>query len=420
MTNMTNPLTPEESRQLQFALGRAFTPAAPIDRASVFAGRGSELNAVIDAVNQRGQHAVVYGERGVGKTSLANVICEHLENLQRDIRIVSPRINCTTDDDFSSIWRRIFQQVQESEHKETAGFIKEIVATIKPMSARLEKRVRPDDVRLLLEVIGAQAISIVVIDEFDRCPSKGVSSLLADTIKMLSDHAVRATIILVGVADNVEQLIAEHQSIERALRQVQMPRMTKEEVKEILDKGFAMVEMEANADVVSNIVQLSQGLPHYAHLLGRECGRVAATQGRRQITASDLEKGIEESLKHISESVKAAHHKAVRSAKKVNLFRQVLLACALADCDSLGFFAAAAVRPPLRDVTKKAYDIPTFARHLKEFCSDRRGPILHRTGEPHNYLYRFVNPLMQPYVLMEGVAEGLIDRPAMSKRRAEK
>jgi Cdc6-like AAA superfamily ATPase len=420
LTNRASQLTPEDSQQLQLLLGLAFTPAAPIDKAAVFAGRGAELNAVIDAVNQRGQHAVIYGERGVGKTSLANVICEHLENLQQNIQIVSPRINCTVDDDFSSIWRKIFQQIQEYKQKTTVGFLKQVVESIQPMSDRLSGDVRPDDVRVLLDVIGTQAIGIIVIDEFDRCPSRQVSSLLADTIKMLSDHAVRATIILVGVADSVEQLVAEHRSIERALRQILMPRMTGEEIKEILDKGFGRVEMQASPEVVSNIVQLSQGLPHYAHLLGRECGRVAAVQRRRQVTALDLEKGIEESLNHVSESTKAAHHKAVRSAKKVNLFRQVLLACALAECDSLGFFAAAAVRPPLRDITRKAYDIPTFARHLKEFCSDKRGPVLQRTGEPHNYLYRFVNPLMQPYVVMEGVAEGLIDKSVMAKRRASR
>jgi hypothetical protein len=38
-------------------------------------------------------------------------------------------------------------------------------------------------------------------------------------IKVLSDNSVPATLVLVGVADSVDALIVEHQSIERALVQ---------------------------------------------------------------------------------------------------------------------------------------------------------------------------------------------------------
>jgi hypothetical protein len=45
------------------------------------------------------------------------------------------------------------------------------------------------------------------------------------TIKTLSDNAssIKTTLILVGVADSVDELIGEHQSIERAIKQVPMP-----------------------------------------------------------------------------------------------------------------------------------------------------------------------------------------------------
>ena len=45
----------------------------------------------------------------------------------------------------------------------------------------------------------------------------GVQRLFADLIKTLSDQLVRATVVLVGVADNVSDLVAEHESIEGAL-----------------------------------------------------------------------------------------------------------------------------------------------------------------------------------------------------------
>lgn len=57
----------------------------------------------------------------------------------------------------------------------------------------------------------------------------------------------------------------------------------------------------------------------------------------------------------------------------------------------------------------RRYEIPSFAKHLKEFCQESRGPVLLRSGEKRKFRYRFTNPLMQPLVIMQGVLEGHID-----------
>src|ERR1700722_14287876 len=54
----------------------SFSPSAPIDRRDVFAGRRDQLAALNTVMRQRGQHAVIYGERGVGKTSLAGITAD--------------------------------------------------------------------------------------------------------------------------------------------------------------------------------------------------------------------------------------------------------------------------------------------------------------------------------------------------------
>jgi Cdc6-like AAA superfamily ATPase len=64
---------PEYVRRME-ALSSAFRPAAPIDRRALFAGRTTQIADVYAVVDQSGQHAVVYGERGVGKTSLVTVV----------------------------------------------------------------------------------------------------------------------------------------------------------------------------------------------------------------------------------------------------------------------------------------------------------------------------------------------------------
>ena len=91
---------------LNWRVSEVFTPATPISEQELFAGRAGQIDKAIDAINQRGQHAVVYGERGVGKTSLANVLSSRLVSRSGE-QAIAPRVNCDATDDFSSLWRKV-------------------------------------------------------------------------------------------------------------------------------------------------------------------------------------------------------------------------------------------------------------------------------------------------------------------------
>ena len=70
---------------------------------------------------------------------------------------------------------------------------------------------------------------------------------------------------------------------------------------------------------------------------------------------------------------------------------------------------AADVREPLRVFTGRGYDIPNFARHLKELSETGRGDMLKRVGEKRRFRYRFNSPLIRPFIIMKGLSTGLID-----------
>lgn len=91
------------------------------------------------------------------------------------------------------------------------------------------------------------------------------------------------------------------------------------------------------------------------------------------------------------------------------------MACALAETDELGFFSASAVRAPLRVITERDYDIPSFAQHLKNFSEEGRGGMLHRVGATRRIRYRFTSPLMRPYIIMRGFADALMTKKQMQK-----
>lgn len=386
-----------------FEVGKVFTPTSPINAADLFAGRAEQLRQIVDVINQVGQHGILFGERGVGKTSLANVFPTYLTGG----RILAPRINCDATDTFDSVWRKALEQAELTRQKPGMGFTSNPNSEAINAVELLGGAATPDSVRRCLTVLSAHFTPIFVIDEFDRLNAEARRSF-ADTIKGLSDHSVQGTLLLVGVADSVDQLLTEHQSVQRALAQVRMPRMSTPELSAVIEKGMEKLDMTMRPAAKARIVKLSQGLPHYVHLLSLVATRAALDRQSLEVEPDDVAQALDRALKGTQQSTLSSYETAVRSARKDNLFSRVLLSCAMAQTNELGEFAAQDVRDRLQAITGTRYEIPNFAQHLKEFCDEKRGPILQKTGIPRLFRYKFIDPLMQPYVIMQGVRNGLI------------
>jgi AAA domain-containing protein len=377
-------------------INSTFTPGSPIDSRDLFAGRTKQVEKVISTIFQKGSHAILFGERGVGKTSLANTLFDFLVmtgkyNYQR------AKVNCSEGMSFTDIWRVAFSDLV---------FTTPDGSSLKLVES-LPENPGPEDIRMTFQLVDDP--SIIIIDELDRISNANVTVLLADTIKTLSDNAIKTTLILVGVADAVDELIGEHPSIERPLKQIHMQRMSKPELLEIVDKGLAKIEGVSIEPLArARMADLAQGLPFYTHMLARESSLNAVMSERGKITMQDLEVGIREAVTTHGETNLTTYNEAV-TAPRGKYFKPVLLACALAEKDEKGFFYASNIVAPLQLITGKPLDIPAFAQHLKDF-SESRGPILEREGRR----YRFRKPLMGPYVILRGLADKLIVESQLS------
>ncbi|RWR16795.1 AAA family ATPase [Microbacterium enclense] len=383
-------MTPNQDAKLGkiARLNEVFTPSTPISKRAAFAGRFEQIMQITGAVSQPGRHIVLYGERGVGKTSLANILSELLIPTESSFREYAVRINCSVDDKFSSVWTRIFTELGLEVPTEWAY-----------------GSPSPDEIRQRLAQV--EPPMVIVIDEYDRLDDDSALSLMADTIKSLSDHTVRTKLVLVGVSDSIEQLIGEHESVRRALEEVNMPRMARREIAELIIDGFREVQMVIEDNALGRIARLAEGLPTYAHALSLRAGTLAIQDDEDHINLGHVERAAQ-ALVASPHSSKSAYLTATQSPRPENLFAQVLAACALAEKDELGYFTPASMKEPLSAIMGRTYDIPAFSRHLSEFISDARGPVLQRKGEPRKYRYRFRDPLMQPFAIMAALSQQLI------------
>lgn len=402
LTKAKTPTTDSEWTDLGYQAASLFTPHSPISEQELFAGRFELIDRLTEVVFQEGQHAVLYGERGVGKSSLANILKDKLFAPMARFNVV--KRNCTITHDFKLIWKHIFSDY-----------------TYNGVAADdwIDQHHNPFDIYQLIDGFSSDRRPIFIIDEFDRVADADTKVLMADTIKYLSDYGSKATIIIVGVSTTVADLFAGHESITRNVAQILVPRMDPDEIKQLIESRLTILGMTATGPAMQFLISLAQGLPGYAHLMAQAASRNAIRRRSLEIDLEDLSAAINYAVENSDETIKAAYADAIRSTKPKNQYKQALLACALALADNRGFFNRAAVRGPFSAIMKRKMEIPAFARHLNEFCDPDRGPALIKEGKTQSFEYRFAEPLLRPYVVIRGIAEGLLNREQITSLRSQ-
>lgn len=372
--------------------------------AQLFAGREDELNRLINLITApRGRQIAVVGERGVGKTSLMKIAAA--ASAQRVPIVV--KVNCPAGATFSSLWRQTFQRVTITKPRGTAGFEPEAVQETVSLAQQCPECPDPGDVLALLSAI--RVPSIFAFDEFDRLQASETTRNFADLIKGLTDEDVPISLCMVGVADNVTDLFDMHASVERSLSTIVLPRMRFEEIAKIPILGGARLGLDYEADAVGFMTYLARGFPHIAHLLALHSAQNVLAEGRKFVVADDVSAALDTAMMEADPALRDRYQEATDSPRKDAQYRHVLAAATLVTKDAQGYFRPSDLVGPLSRILGKKCSVSSFTEKLNSLC-DGRGGSLTRRGVPRRFRYRFTNPMMESYVLIQSLMSGLITR----------
>ena len=396
---------------------QAFRPYAPIELPEFFAGRIEQIKRLESEVGAPGRHVAIYGERGVGKTSLAQLAYFFLRRDEEDTHFVRCLATSTFDTIFAGVLAKAGREFvlngveAERERAGTVGLGQTRVSgrrrtreTFRRVGGDL--RIEPP---LLFDVFGERE-GLIIIDEYDRVRDAPTHTRVAELIKHFSDRGSRTKIILVGVAETLTQLLGEHQSLSRSLAQVKLDRMSDDELSDIIAKGEAFLGTAFKSTMKHRIVRLADGFPYFVHLVCRHACRVAGRVLGKQRTASlvvaeeEYREGLADALENAEHSLVEQNQQAViTTRRKSDKFELVLRAMALSESKEV----------PVQDLARNTsyfvggspMQASSFSSTLGELAKEKRGWALTKVRDGY---YKFSNPLMRPYVRFQLEHERLL------------
>lgn len=323
---------------MDFNINNLFFPSTEIKESKWFAGRKEPIERAIKALLEEGASILVYGERGVGKSSFVEMIKRILEGdhellyrnklhkkySPKNLKFQVVELDCDEDTDSIakvlqslltsrrgikkilksreekyekvskngfSILPNLFSFSFSDEDKTTLAAVSEqsIFETFRNVIYEIESDILEDDEGLL-----------IVIDEFDRVTN---TSKMGSIIKNLSSKKVK--FLISGIASTYSELLKDHQSAYRQLLngRIEILPMNKEEVENLFDNVEHNTErtLTFNASFKEEVFHLSQGYPYFVQM----CGQMALnnfvdvnSELRGSVNSVHLQKGLEFLLKY--------------------------------------------------------------------------------------------------------------------------
>jgi Cdc6-like AAA superfamily ATPase len=329
----------------------AFQPAKEIDTPDRFAGRRQAVQDCYLALVAHGANIAIVGNRGIGKSSLARQVIRMVTGEDELLK----KLNIPTSErlDYMAMYFACGDAVKTSEDLlerllTSSACLKDWIYDIPKAKVEIEGYKPKFDVGVIAlggekrtevesqKAVGQHSIDIVftnvaralaeqrlakhgiliVVDEFDRIANP---SGFASFLKSLATNVPTVKFCLVGVAQDIKELMKEHESTDRLFAGsiTRLPAMTDDELTEIIRAAEKSIHnfITFDPNATKRLVTLAQGHPYMVHLVGKFALRNAF---QNQITIIMAE-NIDLTVKSIAERgadpvLEGRYQKAVASS----------------------------------------------------------------------------------------------------------
>jgi hypothetical protein len=313
-----------------------FFPAKAISDASRLQGRNKELRSVEKALASDGRQCFIYGERGVGKTSLAKTAYRENFGERHEVLLVG----CEESSSFSSIIRAIIEKgLRDSPIRQETSWRKKFGIKTGVFDAEFEKKVSEGKIPEISDV--NQAIHVlsyvvktrnfppaVIIDEFDRITSDSQRTRFADFLKQVSDQDLKLKFIFCGISKDIESLIGAHLSTGRYIAPIELDRLNYSELWAIIKDACTKVSVEIDDEYLLRASQIADGYPYFMHLLG-DClfwSLQNAPYETEKVRLENFNEAVSEAVVDAEPILKEAYDKATKKYDKI--YEHILWAAA--------------------------------------------------------------------------------------------
>lgn len=276
---------------VRMKLRSAYTPSQPVFDPRMFAGRLGVLKAAIRAIEDQRLHLVVYGERGIGKTSLLHM----LTSAARDARYIVAYMSCGAASNFDETFRSVATEIPLLFHRDYAPTTAEAeagtsLASLLPSGPLLPRRFGD----LCNKLTGTRVL--IILDEFDRAENVQFRRDVAELIKILSDRSVRVQLVIAGVAADLAELVEHIPSVRRNILAIPVPLMSAEEIGELVANGERTAGITITPAARERIITISAGSPYIASLICHHAALDALDNQRLDVSPSDVASALEHAL----------------------------------------------------------------------------------------------------------------------------
>ncbi|MCU7886230.1 MAG: ATP-binding protein [Candidatus Thiodiazotropha sp. (ex Lucinoma annulata)] len=399
------------------------SPERPIRSSEFLRGRADDLENIERELRYFHAVAFIYGHRGVGKTSLARTAAQLVTSSDREHIYVA----CAPESRMLQIFREIAEELLKLTFKSGAiNTIRkkvEVEFSINPaIRASFEKNDPTldnfNDVNAAIRVIKdldsilpETGTTVVVLDELEELNADDRTDL-AYLVKQIGDQEFRTKFILVGIAENVHELIGAHESVPRYLKEVSLHPLPAQYLMDIVEIAASAVNILVPQNILYRIAIVGNGFPHFAHLMGKALLIEAIITNQSTITDEVYRAGVKRAVQDSLEELRISYEAATQRGQ--DYFKHLIWALAHSDIVDVRIDEWIALYYELgKSLHWVRFDETKLKTAIGNFKSDSCGKIVVNTPARYGssemrYRYkRFNNTLMKGHVRLQAEHEGV-------------